>query len=437
MAQVFCQQCGTSMPPGQRFCSNCGSTLDSGFSVPTAAASGDHLPPAPDMATDFSVPPPPPPSGVYNVNQPPAANTYYPPQAQQGFSSGQGFPPPQQNFQAAPQPIPAYAKPQKDSTKNVLGQLGCGVLLVILLIVGACGGASYLAYRWITSAASSTTTTTTTLNGNNGSNGNSGTPQAIPTVTASINQSLTFSSVDYTIVNAQEASSFSDDSSPSSPVILRINVTEHNPTTDTVYQDYNNQMRIILPDKTVVTPSLSKTSGIISQAVQRNNWIDFPLTQSYPIDQLTLQFGAASETQMNVPLTGTADLSQYKLKSITPNSQFQYSGVNWTLTTVTSSLSANGKQADTGMRFIVLTLKLDNNSANTFYPSTDTIRLRSGSITNSSTSNTLQIINAGDTGKIVTVTFMMPQSSSAFTFLLLAIPNNNPPVAQASTDFQI
>ena len=437
MAQVFCPQCGTSMPPGQRFCSNCGSTLDSGFSIPTAAASGDHFPPVPDMSA-----PPPPPSSVYNVTQPPATNTYYPPQEQQGFSSGQNFPQAQQNFQAAaaPQPVPTYAKPQKDSTKSVLGQLGCGMLVVILLIVGVCGGASYFAYRWVTSAASSTNTTNTTTNtltGNNGNNSNSGTPQAIPTVTAPINQTLTFSSVDYTIVNAQEASSYSDDSSPSSPVIVRINVTEHNGTTNTVYTNYTDQLRLILPDKTVVTPSNSQTPGAISQSVQRNNWIDFPLSKSYAINQLTLQFGTASETQMNVPLTGNADLSQYKLKTITPNSQFQYSGVNWTITTITSSLSADGKQADTGMRFIVLTLKGDNNSANTYYPNIDVIRLKSGSITNSSTSNTLPVINAGDTGKVATLTFMMPQNNSSFTYLWLAIPNSNPPVTQASVDFQI
>ena len=454
MAQVFCSQCGAPMPAGQRFCSNCGSTLDAGFSVPTAAASGEHFPPVSDMSTDLgATPPPPPPTDMYNATQPPAPNTFYPAQGQQGFSSGQNMPPPQQNFapgqniplgqqniQAVPLPTPAYAKPQKDSTKSVLGQLGCGVLVIILVIVGLCGGASYFAYRWITSAASSTTsnttTNTTTLTGGNGYNAN-GTPQAIPTVTASINQTLTFSSVDYTIVSVQEASSYSDDSSQSSPVILRINDTEHNGTTNTAFVSYPDQLRIILPDKTVVAPSSSQIPGAINQSVQRNNWIDFPLSKSYPINQLTLQFGTASEAQMNVPLTGNADLSQYKLKTITPNSQFQYDGVNWTLTTVTSSLSADGKQADTGMRFIVLTLKGDNNSTNTYYPNIDVIRLKSGSITNSSTSNTLQIISAGDTGKIGTLTFMMPQNNSSFTYLWLAIPNASPPVAQASVDFQI
>lgn len=432
MAQTFCPQCGSPMAPGQRFCSNCGSTIDAGFGVPTSAASsGEQYPPVPGMS-NLSVPPPPPPSGAYNQPPPSAASTYYPPQAPQSFPSAQ------QNFQAAPQPVPTYAKPVKDSSKGVLGQIGCGVLLVILLIVGLCGGASYLLYRYVINAANATTTDTTTTTGSNG-NGNSGTPQAIPTTTAQINQSLTYSSVDFTVVNVQEASSFADDSSPSSPVTLRINVTEHNPTADTVYLNYTNQLRVVLPDKSIVTAGTSKVDGIIGQAVQRTNWIDFPLTKSIPINQLSLQFGAANETLMSVPLTGSADLSAYKLKSITPNAAFQYSGVNWTLTAVTSSLSANGKQADTGMRFIVLTLKADNPSTNgTFYTSADTMRLQSGSVTNSSTNNNLPYpINAGTNGATGTITFMMPQNNSSFTFIMLAQPTASPPIAQVSTNFQI
>ena len=432
MAQTFCPQCGSPMTPGQRFCSNCGSTIDAGFGVPTAAASsGDQYPPVPNMS-NLSAPPPPPPFDAYNQTPPSSTNTYYPPQAPQNFS------PAQQNFQAAPQPapVPTYAKPEKDSSKGVLGQIGCGVLLVILLIVGLCGGGTYLLYRYVINAANSTTTgTTTTTDGN----GNSGTPQAIPTTTAQINQSLTYSSVDFTIVNVQEASSFTDDSSPSSPVTLRINVTEHNPTADTVYLNYTNQLQVVLPDKTTVTAGTSKVDGIIGQAVQRTNWIDFPLTKSIPINQLTLQFGAATETLMSVPLTGSADLSAYKLKSITPNAAFQYGGVNWTLTSVTSSLSANGKQADTGMRFIVLTLKADNPATNgTFYTNADNMRLQSGSVTNSSTNNALPYpLNAGTTGATGTITFMMPQNNSSFTFIMLAQPTASPPIAQVSTNFQI
>lgn len=432
MAQVFCPQCGTPWTPGQRFCSNCGSTMEASFSAPTAAASnsGNYAP-----ASGQSAPPPPPPVDMFAAPAQQSSSTYYPSQP----TPTPGFTPPQQGYQPITQSPPSYAMPVKDSSKSVLSQLGCGVLVVILLIVGVCGGLTYALYHFVSTSSTNvqnSAATTTTLNGT--TPGSTGTSQNVSATTAQINQTITYSNVDFAIANAQEASSFSDDASPSSSVLVRINVTEHNTISDTVYLDYNNQLRLILPDKSSVTPSLVKMNSFIGQAVQRTNWIDFPLSSSIPINQLTLQFGKATETQMNVPLTGSADLSQYKSKTITPNSAFQYSGVNWTLTSVTSSLSANGKQADTGMRYIVLTLKADNNSSNTFYTNADHMRLKAGGVTNASTNNTLPFpINAGVTGATGTITFQMPQNSSSFTFIMLAQPNDSPPVAQVTTDFQI
>ena len=426
MAQTFCPQCGSPWVAGQRFCSNCGSTLNVGFGTPTAASSGDHYPPVSGMSV-----PPPPPNDIYPPTAQQPSNTYYPPQQM----------PSQQSYQPIGQPLPSYAAPVKDSSKSVLGQISCGVLVVILLIVGVCGALTYGVYRYVSAASTNvqnSVATTTTSNGNISNNATTPGTSTVPTTTTQINQTITYSSVDFAIANVQEASSFSDDATPSSPVLLRVNVTEHNSTPDTVYLNYDTQLRLILPDKTSVAPSGSKLSSIIAQAVQRTNWIDFPLSRSVTPNQLTLQFGAASETQMNIPLTGSADLSQYKLKSITPNSTFQYDGVSWTLTSVTSSLSANGKQADSGMRYIVLTLKADNNSSNTFYTNADIMRLKSGSITNSSTNNTLPPpISAGDTGATGTITFQMPQNNSSFTFIMLAQTTASPPIAQASTDFQI
>ncbi|HYT33698.1 MAG TPA: zinc ribbon domain-containing protein, partial [Ktedonobacteraceae bacterium] len=159
-SQAFCPQCGTPVPPGQRFCSNCGASTDPGFSKPTAMASGEYVPQIPQQPTQYSAPPPPPASSYSQPAQPtPAPPTYYAPQQGQGFppQQGQNFAP-QQSYQ--PAPVPDYAKPQKDSSRSVLGQMGCGILIVILIIVGICGGASFFAYRFLTSAASSASTST-------------------------------------------------------------------------------------------------------------------------------------------------------------------------------------------------------------------------------------------------------------------------------------
>ena len=437
MAQNFsspCPQCGTPIAAGQRFCSNCGATADPGFSKPTAAApSGEHFGQIPEMPTEFSAPPPPPESMYSQPVQPtPAPNTYYPPQA-----APQGFQQAQQGYQPNVAP-PVYAQPQKDSSKGVLGQIGCGVLLVILLIVGVCGGLSYVAYRWIASAATTSTSSITTTNTNGNSNGNGSTPQAIPTVTTQINQTVTYTSADLTILTVQEASSFTDDANANSPVLVRVNLKEHNPTAGTIYLFYGENFRLLLPDGTSVTPNTQHDASGIGQAVQRTNWVDFPVPAKVDISKLTLRLGAATQAQMDVPLTGNADLSKYQLKTISPNTPIQYVGLNWMLTTVTSSLSANGKQADTGMRYIVLTLKVDNPTQNGSYPFlNDYSRLQAGSTTTNPTGNTFNSIAAGTTGTTGTITFLMPQSSSSFTLLLLARTDLNPPASQVTTSFQI
>src|SRR5579863_10084598 len=144
MAQMpprFCPQCGTSVPAGQRFCSNCGASMDADFGKPTAASSSDprhsQYPDIPtqraadDMAMQGgAVPPPPPiqsftpspaaPPSYTNYPTEPAPNSY----GQSNPAFGQPAP--------ALQSVPVYAKPQKDSSKGVLGQIGCGVLVIIL-----------------------------------------------------------------------------------------------------------------------------------------------------------------------------------------------------------------------------------------------------------------------------------------------------------------
>src|SRR5205807_2088261 len=362
MAQAFppsCPHCGTPATPGQRFCSNCGRTLDAGFGVPTSAASsGEHYPQVPDLSTQLSTPPPPPTSS-YSQPAQGSPNTYYPPQAPQNSLAEQ------QSYQ----PPPAYTQPQKDASRSVLSQIGCGVGLIILAVLAVCGGTGYLGYRWLVSTSNSVHTTTTS---NTGTGNNTGSNGTVPLTTKNINAALTYASVDITILNAQEASSFTDDSNTSSPVLLRLNMKEHNPSANTIFLSYGENFHLILPDGTSVTPASEHDNGAVDQAVTQTSWVDFPLSSSMDISKLTLRLGGVNQVQEDIPLTGNADLSKYQAKTINPNTAFQYAGVNWTLTTVTSSFSANGKQADSGMRYIVITLKADNPTSNTFFPDMST-----------------------------------------------------------------
>ena len=450
MASRFCSQCGTQVPVGQRFCSNCGSVMDADIGKPTAMSSNPSnasYPGIPDMSTqtamsptsmptsDGMVTPPPPPPQSFTPAPPtqPAYNNY-PPQGNQSFAQ-----------QAPPtiQQPPAYAKPQKDSSKKVLGQIGCGMLLIILAVLAICGVSGYFAVRWVGSLANSVPTTTTgTGNGvtGNGVTGSGSTPTIAP-LSQNMNATVTYASVVLSFTGVKEASSFTDDSNGNSPVLLRINFGERNPTTDTVFLSYSDNFRLILPDGTSVVPTAEQNNGGIDQAVTRTNWVDFPLSSSIDVSKLILRVGAPSEAQMDIPLIATPAVSKYQDKTLTPNSAFQYAGLNWTLTSVTSSLSAHGKQATTGNRYITVAFKIDNPTANGFFPSPGNyMRLQAGSVVNPPDSYSDSIngaIAAGTTGTTGTVTFLMPQNSSAFTLMLLPRTDVTPPATQVTQTFQI
>jgi hypothetical protein len=80
--------------------------------------------------------------------------------------------------------------------------------------------------------------------------------------------------------------------------------------------------------------------------------------------------GTASENQMDISLMPTANLSKYQPKTIAPNTMVRYAGLNWTITSVTESLSADNQQAANGQVFIEVTLSATNSTGSDFnaYP---------------------------------------------------------------------
>jgi hypothetical protein len=423
----YCPQCGSPVATGQSFCSNCGATMDMNMAHPTA------------RTPEGNVPPPPPLESL--TPAPSTAYTQYPSSMQGGMQSAPGYstPPPPAPVPTFPgAQVPSYAKPQKDSSKSVLGQIGCGVLAVILLIVVLCGGASYVGYRYISSISSTPGTTTNT--GTNSGNSSSNTPTSSQVITKQINQTITYASVEMTIQNVQQANSFSDDTFSSSNGVVRINLKENNTATGGGSFAYSEVVRLILPDKSSVAPSDTKASTNPQAQTTRENWWDFPVSTSVSIDKLTLQLGQSTEAQMQVPLTGNADLSQYQPKTVNPNAQAQYQGLNWTITSAVKSWGAYGQQAPQGQRYVIVTLKVDNNSSQYFsrYYG-DYARLKSGSNTSSPTTDSTLSTSfpAGSTGATGTLVFLMPDSSTNFSLILLGDTTASPAIAQATINFQI
>ncbi len=386
------------------------------------------------------VPPPPPPEGLTPAvpimpTQPSSYYTHYPPSAQGGQQSAASYTPAPP---AVPGSAPSYARPQKDSSKGVLGQIGCGVLLVILLIVGLCAGAGYVGYRWIASQANSTTGTNTSSTSSNGYGGNGGTPTGQVTTTQ-INQTITYASDTITIASVQQANSFSDDDASSNGVV-RINVKENNTVANGSNFAYYDTLRLILPDKSAVAPDNTKMGTSPQAQTTQNNWWDFPAAANLPVDQMILQIGTATEAQMQVPLTGHTDLGQYQPKTANPNAKTQYEGLTWTITSANVSFNAVGKQAPKGMRYVTINMSVDNSSSQYFSAYWgDYFRLKTGSSTSAPTSDTNfpTSFASGSTGNKGTLFFLVPEGNTSFTLILLGNASASPPVSQATIDFQV
>lgn len=390
----LCPACGTRVPEGQRFCSNCGT--DMSMAQPVSQYGG---PPPQSFSSPSQVP-------SYAQQAQPV-----PPYAQQ---------PPQQSSPIA-EALGALGllfllrryRPGYVARRQSSGCCGCLVLLIILLIVLGIPG--YAAYKNYSSQIQ--------RQGGHAVNAVDATPTGQPAITTvTMNQTVTYASVDITLVSTQQSSAFLDDTSSGSNGVVRVNIKETNNTSGNPNYLYSDIAKLLLPGQNSVP--LTNAQQAISPAsnVARANWLDFAAPTSNKIDQLTLVLGTNQTAQIRIPLTGKADLSAFQAKTINPNKPISYAGLNWTLKTATSALSAGGQQASTGMRYVVLTFTVDNpTSSNVIIGFTNEyMRLKAGGTTNPALSTTLPLgIDAQTNGISGTVTFLMPESAHALTLVLL------------------
>jgi hypothetical protein len=409
-----CNYCGSPLDATQRFCSNCGSTVIDDAITPTAMSfQNEHTNTQPNPGVESSLPPPPPPP-TYGEPYPQTQQEYQPtPNVYQSPTPG--------TYQA---PLPSYAVPTKDSSRSVLRQMGCGLLVVILIILALCGGSGYLAYRWLgsTTQSISTSDTVSTTSQNNTQE----TPKVSPPVVTTLHTSeVVYASVQMSITDVQQAASFADDTSTSSGTdILRINFNEKNTSAQASYYYYSDMMLLQLPDGTSVHPSAGQNGSGPEASITRTNWVDFPVSTKIQPAQTTLIIGKSTESQITIPLKAGIDLSKYQPQTVAINKRLQPESAapsSWTITNVTRQTSYNAKQVAKGSVYIVVALTVNNGSSDTVYPfPDDTMRLQSGATKSQPDVSTLPSnIAAGQTNVQGECAFIMPDDSTDFTFIFM------------------
>lgn len=404
-----CPSCHTPLEAGQRFCSNCGTILEGGSQQQTERTPAENISRENTRIEPQYTPPPPPP--IYTQAPQPGQQVYT--------------------------PIPSYSGGKSPSQGKVLGQIGCGMLAIILVVLAACGGISYFGYQWIASQANKSSEGTSNTGYDNSSYA---TPTSAPAVTTNINtKPVIYSSVNITVLSAQQATSLPGDNGGDGKGLIRLSLKEENTSTKAANYYYGDAAHLIMSNGDNIALSSAQASSGPEASIKRTNWLDFPVATSVKPDQLILRLGTSTESQIDIPLKGDADLSKYQAKTSTPNKQTQYNNVTWTVTSATSQLSYAGKQAESGKCYIVIQLRMDNTSSttfNAFYG--DYMRLKSGDTLNSPdvNSNLPLTINTNQSNVTGTAVFIMPQGTTDFSFILLNTPSTGS-VPQQTIDFQI
>ena len=263
-------------------------------------------------------------------------------------------------------------------------------------------------------------------------------PSQSPVTTTQFSLTFPYAGVDITLVSAQQAQNFLDDPNTHNDGMLRLNLRAANSTTVGITWRYEDIAQLVLPGNTPVQPTYVKGVVDLPAGKTQSSIVDFAVHSGVELAKVTLRMGAAGEAQMEIPLKAQADLSGFLPRKTALNGQAVYFGLNWTLQSATTSLSIPGAQASKGMRYVTLALSVDNTLSQTAIAGSpyDYARLQSGKTQTAPVDSTLPIsFQAGANGVTGTLSFLVPQRSTAFTLLFL--PQGQGSNDQAALSFQI
>ena len=299
-----------------------------------------------------------------------------------------------------------------------LGRGGCiALLIVILLLVGV---AAYL------------------FAGALGANlPGFGRGQAAVTTTP-LHITLPYKGADVTIVDARQAANFADDPGSASDGMVRLDLRESNATSVPIAWSYNDVARLILPGRRIVRPTYAPGAVSLAPGKTQSSIVDFAVPGGASISSLTLRLGSANEAQEDIRLSGKANPAVYMPVTASVNGSLLYFGLNYTLKSATTSLFLPGQQARQGMRYVSLTVSVDNTLSQEAIPGSpfEYARLQYARTSASPVDTSLPVsFNAGAAGVTGTITFLVPQKTTAFT--LVFVPQSHDSGDQASVSLTL
>jgi hypothetical protein len=232
--------------------------------------------------------------------------------------------------------------------------------LTSLLIIGVIilGSISYITWNWlqhlqISFGAGSTQPTITTFN---------------------VQRTATYAELSFTVINAQYATSFPDDTIQTGPAMVRLNLRVTNKSTDQVSVIYYDVARLLVPDSKPIVPTNLHLSTGPKPGSSEIGWIDFPVAKGVQLPTLMIQLGsvALGETLLTIPFSGPFDptnlVGRTSHQSLTIWYNFSGNVLIYHLTSVDMLYAYRGTQSKARQQFYVLNFTVDNNNGVTVSP---------------------------------------------------------------------
>jgi hypothetical protein len=286
-------------------------------------------------------------------------------------------------------------------------------LLIIGLII--LGSVSYITWQWlknvhVTLGAGNTPTTVTTFH---------------------IQKTGPYADLSFTVLDAEYATAFPNDSIQTGPALVRVNLQVANKSTNQVSVFYYDVARLLVPGSKPIAPTNVHLSSGPKPGASEVGWLDFPATRGVKLSTLKLQLGSTGEMPLIIPFSGTFDPSHFAGKTYPQTLTFLYnfSGniLVYHLTSVNVLFAYGGTQAKVGLQYYVLNFTVDNNNGEMVSPGYgfDYIRLVINGYNTPPIDNTLPHgFNAGAQGVAGRVVYIGPAGMKTlnFVFLLQLVP---------------
>ncbi len=198
-------------------------------------------------------------------------------------------------------------------------------------------------------------------------------PTAVPVATLQVQRTARYAGLDYTVINAQYATAFSDDGIHPEPAIVRLNMRVINASTGDISIPYYDVARLLVPHLNPFAPTNINLPADAKARTSETGWIDFSVPKGLSLASLKLQLGVAAldEYMVTIPLTGPFDPGRYQDRTVRQNLTIDYYFpyyqphlLIYHLTQVDIRYDYQGSQVKAGQQFYVLYFLVDN--PNTF-----------------------------------------------------------------------